>query len=93
MGVPIKDVMNGGYKIYTSFNTDVYKIIRQEYQKNSNFPANAVDGTRVESSTVFINPKSGEIIAFTGGREEPKPKDFLGFNRAYRLKKTTWFHD
>jgi len=87
MGVPIKDVMNGGYKIYTSFNTDVYKIIRQEYQKNNNFPANAVDGTKVESSTVFINPKSGEIIAFTGGREEPKPEDFLGFNRAYRLKK------
>ncbi|MFP3725790.1 transglycosylase domain-containing protein [Priestia filamentosa] len=87
MDISVKDVMNGGFKIYTSFNTDVYKIIRQEYSKSSNFPANAVDGTKVESSTVFINPKNGELIAFTGGREEPKPEEFLGFNRAYRLKK------
>lgn len=87
LDVSTNEILKGGYAIHTSFNTDVYNIIRKEYEKDDNFPENAVDGTKVQSSTVLVNPKNGELIAFTGGRDKPKPEDFLGFNRAYRLKK------
>lgn len=87
LNVSTRDILKGGYAIHTSFNTDVYNIIRKEYENDENFPENAVDGTKVQSSTVLVNPKNGELVAFTGGREQPKPEDFLGFNRAYRLKK------
>lgn len=87
MNMSIEDVIKSGYDIHTSFNTDIYKIIRKKYENNKNFPDNAKDGTPVESSSVYVNPKNGEIIAFTGGRKELKPEEFLGYNRAFMLKK------
>ena len=81
----IESVMDSGYDIYTSFDMGVYKIIREEYSKDSYFPDDASDGTKVSSAAVYLNPKNGEIIGFTGGRKEVSENEFLGFNNAFMM--------
>lgn len=76
----LKQAMYGGHKIYTSFDPEVYKILRKHFENDDLFPRDAKDGVRVEGSVSFVNPNNGEIIAFTGGRDEPK---FLKLNRAF----------
>lgn len=85
LGISMKEVTERGYEIHTSFNPDIYEILRTEFQNDKYFPKNAKDGTKVEGAAVYLNPKNGEILAFTGGRDELT--NFQGFNRAFMAKR------
>ncbi len=80
LNIPMEEVRYSGVRIYTSFDPQVYEILRRHFDNNNLFPAGAKDGTKVEGSAVFGNPQNGEILALTGGRDVPK---FGNFNRAY----------
>lgn len=80
----IRQAMHSGTKIYTSFDKDVYNILRKHISRDELFPANASDGTKVQASMSIVDPKTGEIYAFTGGRETP---NFLEYNRAFQQKR------
>jgi penicillin-binding protein 2A len=81
----IEEVMYSGMQIYTSFDPEVYKIIRKNMSRNELYPTNAKDGKQVQSSVVLINPQNGEIYAMSGAREETK--EFLVLNRAFQSKR------
>lgn len=85
LGLSIDEVRDSGYDIETSFDQSVYDVIRAEFNKKENFPRNGQDGTAVEGAAIYITPKNGEIVAFTGGRNEIKT--FLDFNRAFQMKR------
>lgn len=82
----VEEAMYSGMKIYTSFDPEVYTIMRKAYNDESNFPENAKDGTKVESASVIVNPQNGEIYAMIGSREENE--GFLThINRAFQTKR------
>lgn len=73
-----------GMEIYTSFDPKAYEILRKSFEKTELFPPNSGNGTMVQSTASIVNPKNGEIIAMTGGREAP---NFADLNRAYASKR------
>lgn len=75
-----EEVRYSGVKIYTSFDPDVYSVMRKHYDNPENFHPNASDGTIVQSGAIFANPQTGEIIALTGGRKIP---EYSEFNHVY----------
>lgn len=82
----IEDARYSGMRIYTSFDPEVYSIVRKQFRNDKNFPEDAKDGTKVQGSAAVVNPKNGEIYALTGSREETK--GFLtGINRSYQIKR------
>lgn len=78
----INEVRFSGLKIYTAYNPEVYKILRDKFNQAKYFPENASDGKQVDGAGAFVNPKNGEILAFTGGRNVPK---FLDYNPAFQM--------
>lgn len=70
-----------GKNIYTSFDPKVYELIRKQLENKELYPADAKDGTQVQAAITVVNPKNGEILALSGGRQAP---GFLEFNRAYQ---------
>lgn len=83
LNIPFEEVRYSGVRIYTSFNPQIYEIIRRNFENASVFPAGAKDGDQVEGGAVFGDPQTGEILALTGGRTAPA---FGDFNRAYSAK-------
>lgn len=79
----VQQVINSGLKIHTSFDPELYQSLRKNFDKNDMFPYDAGDGTKAEGAASFIDPKSGEVVAFTGARDGKVP--FLGYNRAYQM--------
>lgn len=58
-----KDIVyNGGLKIYTTLNTDMQKIVEQEYANSANFPK--VRGLKRDSSGNILN-SNGRIMLFS----------------------------
>lgn len=80
----VTDAQYIGMNVYTSFDPKVYNIIRNTVQNADLFPADAKDGEQVETAVSVVNPKNGEIMALTGGRQAP---GFLELNRAYQFQR------
>jgi len=86
LGMTAEEARYSGVKIYTSFDREVYEIIRKKFEDPSLFPPNAKDGTPVQAAAVMVDPKNGEIYAMVGSRE--RNKVFLsGLNRAFQSKR------
>ena len=81
----IEEVMYSGMQIYTSFDPEVYKIIRKHMVRSELYPSDARDGKQVQSAVVLIDPRNGEIYAMSGAREETT--EFLVLNRAFQAKR------
>lgn len=77
-GIDEQDLLNKGYKVYTTLNQAMQKGMQATYNTDYLFPANASDGTPVQSASVAYDPKTGGVAAIVGGRNEHV---FLGFNR------------
>lgn len=73
-----------GLEIYTSFDPTVYTAIRDTLAKDNLYPGNSPSGVAAQTSVSIVNPKNGEILALSGGREAPK---FTELNRAYQSKR------
>ncbi|GKQ42485.1 penicillin-binding protein [Companilactobacillus sp. RD055328] len=83
-GLKEEDIMNKGYKIYTSLNQDYQKSMQDTFEKDWLFPNAAADGTEPQAASVAINPKSGGVEAVVGGRGDHV---FRGLNRATQIKR------
>lgn len=79
-----KSIMNDGYKIYTTLDQDQQSSMQDTYNNDNNFPANSADGTKVQSASIAMNPKTGGITAIVGGRGKHV---FRGFNRATQMRR------
>lgn len=77
-GLSEEEVLNKGYKVYTSLNQDYQRAMDESYENNYLFQ-NAEDGTILESGSVALDPKTGGVFAIYGGRKE---HTFRGFNYA-----------
>ena len=63
------ELLRGGYVLHTTLDTDIQSATESVYANNNYFPANAADGTAVQSACVVLNNADGSIAAVIGGRE------------------------
>ena len=67
-GLTEKEVMNNGYKIYTTLDQGQQEAMQDTYDNDNNFPSTKADGTIVQSASIAVNPKTGGVTAVVGGR-------------------------
>lgn len=84
-GLDADDIMNRGYKIYTTLDQNKQTQMENTYKNDSLFPENAADGTMVQSGSVALDPNTGGIQALVGRRGEHV---FRGFNFATQMKRS-----
>lgn len=77
-----KEVMNNGYKIYTTLDQDQQKSMQNTYDNDDNFPSST--GATVQSASIAMNPKTGGVTAVVGGRGKHV---FRGYNRATQMSR------
>lgn len=77
-----KEVMNNGYKIYTTLDQGQQSAMQRVYHNDSNFPAST--GATVQSASIAMNPKTGGVTAIVGGRGEHV---FRGYNRSTQMSR------
>lgn len=78
-GLKEDDILNKGYKIYTTLDQSMQSSMENSFDNNYLFPSNASDGKQVQGASVAVDPKTGGVLAVVGGRGE---HTFRGFNRA-----------
>lgn len=83
--IKAEDLMNRGYKIYTALDTNYQNGMQGVYDNNGYFPADAEDGTMVQSASIAVDPDTGGIQAMVGRRGE---HTFRGFNFATDMKRS-----
>lgn len=87
-GLSLRDIMNNGYKIYTSMDPNMQNGMQQTYSNVSLFPQ-AADGTYAQSGSVAIDPKTGGVEALVGNVNTGNYNAFLNFNYATQSKRST----
>ncbi|WP_025783343.1 transglycosylase domain-containing protein [Sporosarcina sp. D27] len=63
------EVLSGGLHITTEINPVVQNALEDVYADDRNFPDSTPDQL-LQSASVFVNPKTGGILALVGGRGE-----------------------
>ncbi len=84
-GISQDDIMNKGYKVYTTLDTTYQSEMQSTFDNDANFPANASDGTKAQASSIAVDPNNGGVLAVVGGRGEHV---FLGYNYATQLQRS-----
>ncbi len=82
-GLSESEIMNRGYKIYTSLDQSQQEKMQDTYADSAFFPSAASDGTKAQSGSVAIDPKTGGVTAVVGGRAQTHV--FRGYNRGTGL--------
>lgn len=75
--IPKSLIESGGLKIYTSLNVEVQRKMEENIQKYM------ADSGELQVASLIINPKTGGIMALTGGTDYAKSQ----FNRAISAKR------
>lgn len=83
-GLTESEIMNKGYKIYTTLDQANQTQMQNLFKNSSYFPANASDGTKVQAASIAINPDTGGVEAVVGGRGKHV---FRGYNRATQMQR------
>lgn len=83
-GLSEAEVMNDGYKIYTTLNQGQQKAMQSVFNDDDNFPAGLADGSMVQAASVAVDPKTGGVTALYGGRGKHV---FRGYNRATQMRR------
>lgn len=83
-GLSESDIMNRGYKIYTTLNQSQQNSLQDDFKNDSMFPSNAADGTKVQAASIALDPTTGGVTAVVGGRGQHV---FRGYNRATQIKR------
>lgn len=78
-GLTESDIMNRGYKIYTTLGQRIQTAMQTQFNSTWNYPT-----SDVQAASVAINPKTGGVLAIIGGRGKHV---FRGFNRATQMKR------
>ena len=76
-GLTEEELRIGGYRIYTTLNTNAQRIVEKAFADPANFEESA-DDRIVQGAMVIIDHRTGEIEAMAGGREYQNK----GLNRA-----------
>ncbi|KRM72478.1 membrane carboxypeptidase [Lacticaseibacillus brantae DSM 23927] len=84
-GFKLDDILNKGYKIYTNLDQTYQTKLEQTYAQDWIFPQAAADGTKPQSASIALDPKTGAVRGVVGGRGDHQ---FLGFNYATQLQRS-----
>lgn len=80
----LESIYNGGYRIYTTLDTNVQSAMETVYNDDSLFPQ-GMNGVDPESAMTIIDPTTGAIRGLVGGRSYTVE---MGFNRAVSAKRS-----
>ncbi len=80
----LESIYNGGYRIYTTLDTNVQSAMETVYNDDSLFPK-GMNGVEPESAMTIIDPTTGAIRGLVGGRSYSVE---MGFNRAVSAKRS-----
>ncbi|WP_057002405.1 PBP1A family penicillin-binding protein [Agrilactobacillus composti] len=83
-GLKEEDIMNKGYRIYTTLDQTQQAAMQRSFNQDWAFPADAADGTPVQGGSIAVDPKNGYVTAVVGGRGDHV---FRGLNRATQIKR------
>jgi penicillin-binding protein 2A len=83
--IPEDQIIGGGLRIYTNLDPKIQSIMEEEFQKDSNFPANW-GNSQAQGAMVVTDPKTGGILGMVGGRGEHQLGG--GFNRAFQMRRS-----
>ena len=64
-GLTEADIVNNGYRIYTELDQNYQASMQVIYDRKDLFPQ-AADGTRAQSGSVALDPKTGSVRALVG---------------------------
>lgn len=84
LAISADELLSGGYSIQTGLDPRAQAVADQLFSDASAFPADAKDGTKVETAFCAVDPLSGEIRALIGGREYVTAR---GLNRATQSRR------
>ncbi|MEY8442751.1 PBP1A family penicillin-binding protein [Lactococcus ileimucosae] len=87
-GLSLQDIMNDGYKIYTTLDQNKQAGMQVTYDNVALFPQ-AADGTHAQSGAVAINPKTGGVEALVGNVTSENHNSFFDFNYATQSRRST----
>ena len=84
MELTADEIISGGFLIYTSFDPQLQAIADRVYEDKSLFPANASDGTPIQSAMAVVDTHTGAVLAMIGGRDYTTRR---GLNRATQMRR------
>ena len=84
LGLTADEVISSGYFIYSAFDPRLQGIADSVYADGSLFPANASDGTPIQSAMAVIDTDTGAVRAMIGGRNYTTRR---GLNRATQMRR------
>ncbi len=84
LGLTADDVIQGGFSIYTAHDPRLQAIADEIYADDSLFPADAADGTPMQSAMAVMDVRSGAVRAMVGGRDYGVRR---GLNRATQMRR------
>ncbi|WP_439424743.1 transglycosylase domain-containing protein [Oenococcus alcoholitolerans] len=79
-GLSETDIMNRGYRIFTTLDQNDQTALQNDYQNDYLFPV-ADD----QSASIALDAKTGGVLAVIGGRNS---HTFRGFNRANQMRRS-----
>ena len=74
--------LNSGYKIYTTEDSKIQKVLNEEYAKSKYVKKG--NGQTAQSAMVIIEPSTGRVLGTAGSLEEHP--DTLGLNRIFSAR-------
>lgn len=80
-GLTEEDVVKNGYRIYTELDQNYQASMQVIYDNTALFPV-AEDGTRAESGSVALDPKTGGVRALVGRVGSDQNPGFRSYNYA-----------
>lgn len=86
-GLTEKEILNNGYKIYTTLNQNYQASMQTTYANTYLFPQ-AEDGEYAQSASVAIDPATGGVQALVGNVDTGEGHTFRGFNYATQSKRS-----
>ncbi|WP_179395760.1 PBP1A family penicillin-binding protein [Lacticaseibacillus absianus] len=84
-GIDEDDIVNKGYRIYTTLNTTYQTQMQTSFENSWVFPPDAADGTKAQAASIAVDPDTGGVLAVVGSRG---PHVYLGFNYATQLQRS-----
>ena len=83
LDISAETLLAGGYRIDTTLDAAMQTILDAQFETDV-FPANASDGTPVQSAAACVDTATGAVRAIVGGREYLTRR---GLNRATQLRR------
>ena len=80
-GLTVEDIVKNGYRIYTELDQNYQASMQVIYDNTALFPV-AEDGTRAESGSVALDPKTGGVRALVGRVGSDQNPGFRTYNYA-----------